>query len=769
MKIDDKPVRTNLSVILLLLVVFFGSSTKASAANVKLKWDASPSLNVTNYVVYYGTERGTYSFTNNVSTNLTTTVSNLTVGVRYYFVVTAKDAIGLESDPSDEVPFTGGNTWPVITGLLDQAVITGTSSGPIGFIVGDSQSQADALALSSESSDPALVPPGNIVFGGSGASRMVTVMPASGKSGMATITIGVSDGELTTTTNFLVTVSLIASSPGVQIISPAYGTMIYEGGSILLAANATSPAGILKAEFFDGATKLGEDLVVPYSFRHFGLTEGIHNYSVRVIDSLDVTNTSSVVSVWVIPVSPIPTVNLRSPVAGGQYIVADNILLRGEASSADSTIARVEFYEGEIKLGEAVSGPYEVTVSNVLAGAHTYTARAFAASGMTNVSVPIPVNVGFVTTVADALSPTLVINNVAENSRLTSGAITIKGIARDNRKLLQVIYAINNEPYRAAVGTTNWQIQANLVPGTNKVRVVGFDYKGNRSVTNVRTLFYVVTNGFTLLTNGAGTISGVINRHVLEVGKGYQLMAVPKPGNLFSNWTAGSVVLGTNPVLNFQMISNLVLQANFVTNHFLGRQGVYSGLAYDPNNVTFSKAGFFRLTMSDRRTFSGSTIFAGGVYPFTGRFWVDGRATVRIARPGRPGLTSELAIDLVGNSGITGTVTDGTFTVPLRAERPGFGVSSSAPYEGRYTIVVPAAGEVAGDGVGIVKMSSGGSVMLAGTLADGTVIAQSSPVSSTGLWPLYVPLYAGKGMVNPIIVCSNFAKEFIASSIEWIR
>ena len=36
---------------------------------------------------------------------------------------------------------------------------------------------------------------------------------------------------------------------------------------------------------------------------------------------------------------------------------------------------------------------------------------------------------------------------------------------------------------------------------------------------------------------------------------------------------------------------------------------------------------------------------------------------------------------------------------------------------------------------------------LAGTLADGTVIAQTAPVSSAGLWPLYVPLYAGKGMV----------------------
>ena len=195
------------------------------------------------------------------------------------------------------------------------------------------------------------------------------------------------------------------------------------------------------------------------------------------------------------------------------------------------------------------------------------------------------------------------------------------------------------------------------------------------------------------------------------------------------------------------MISNLVLQANFVTNNFLTRKGVYTGLAYDPNNVTFDKAGQFRLVLSDRGTFSGSTLLAGGMYPFIGRFWVDGKTTVRIVRPGKSPLIHQLAIDLVGGNGISGTLSDGSFTVPLQADWSVFVPTNPAPYAGRYTMIVPGTGEVAGDGVGVVNMSLGGSVVLAGTLADGTVITRSAPVSKGGMWPLYVPLYTGKGML----------------------
>ena len=60
--------------------------------------------------------------------------------------------------------------------------------------------------MTGTSSNTTLVPNGNIVFGGSGANRTVRITPASGKSGTATITITISDGGLSTSDTFLLTV-----------------------------------------------------------------------------------------------------------------------------------------------------------------------------------------------------------------------------------------------------------------------------------------------------------------------------------------------------------------------------------------------------------------------------------------------------------------------------------------------------------------------------------------------------------------------------------
>ena len=45
------------------------------------------------------------------------------------------------------------------------------------------------VAVSGSSSNTTLVPSANIVFGGSGADRTVTVTPAANQSGTATITV----------------------------------------------------------------------------------------------------------------------------------------------------------------------------------------------------------------------------------------------------------------------------------------------------------------------------------------------------------------------------------------------------------------------------------------------------------------------------------------------------------------------------------------------------------------------------------------------------
>ncbi len=95
---------------------------------------------------------------------------------------------------------------PTVSPIQDQTVPFNTSPGPMAFTVADDLTPVSALTLSSASSNPSLVPVANIVLGGSGANRTVTVTPAAGQSGNATITISVSDGTLASTAKFRITV-----------------------------------------------------------------------------------------------------------------------------------------------------------------------------------------------------------------------------------------------------------------------------------------------------------------------------------------------------------------------------------------------------------------------------------------------------------------------------------------------------------------------------------------------------------------------------------
>jgi hypothetical protein len=62
--------------------------------------------------------------------------------------------------------------------------------------------------LSVGSSNPALVHNANSAIAGIGANRMVTLTPAANQSGTVTIAMTVSDGSLTTSSSFLLTVNM---------------------------------------------------------------------------------------------------------------------------------------------------------------------------------------------------------------------------------------------------------------------------------------------------------------------------------------------------------------------------------------------------------------------------------------------------------------------------------------------------------------------------------------------------------------------------------
>ncbi len=73
-------------------------------------------------------------------------------------------------------------TPPTITDVVDRATLESTATTAIPFTIGDAETPATSLTVSGTSSNTSLVPNANIVFGGSGTNRTVTITPAAGLS-----------------------------------------------------------------------------------------------------------------------------------------------------------------------------------------------------------------------------------------------------------------------------------------------------------------------------------------------------------------------------------------------------------------------------------------------------------------------------------------------------------------------------------------------------------------------------------------------------------
>ena len=107
--------------------------------------------------------------------------------------ITVADPEGLTATSSFTLIVAAGNAPPTISAIEDQQIIENTSTGEIEFTIGDAETPAGQLTLTAVSSDPNLVPDGNIRFTGTGATRQVSVTPAPDQTGAAVIVVTVAD------------------------------------------------------------------------------------------------------------------------------------------------------------------------------------------------------------------------------------------------------------------------------------------------------------------------------------------------------------------------------------------------------------------------------------------------------------------------------------------------------------------------------------------------------------------------------------------------
>jgi hypothetical protein len=109
----------------------------------------------------------------------------------------------------------GGNTAPTISAFGDVTIVEDGATGALSFTVGDAETAASSLTVTASSSNTTLVPniAAALTLTGAGASRSLAVVPAANRFGTATITVTVSDGALSATRTFLLTVTAVNDPP----------------------------------------------------------------------------------------------------------------------------------------------------------------------------------------------------------------------------------------------------------------------------------------------------------------------------------------------------------------------------------------------------------------------------------------------------------------------------------------------------------------------------------------------------------------------------
>jgi hypothetical protein len=142
--------------------------------------------------------------------------------------------------------------------------------------------------------------------------------------------------------------------------------------SVWNATSSTLVAGVDYVEFASALSDGSGNLVITYTGS--GSAEGdVDGFQIKAVP-------------------PTPTVSIASPTNGAVFIAPANVSIMVNAAVSSGTVTNVWFFANGISLGAVLTSPFDLTASNLTAGAYTLEAVATAA-GVTATSTVVNVTV----------------------------------------------------------------------------------------------------------------------------------------------------------------------------------------------------------------------------------------------------------------------------------------------------------------------------------------------------------------------------------------